>query len=272
MMLNNLELELLRLVSTGVQRRLIDLHTATPGIVERHCPQKGCVDVKIAIKRKTESGEIEQIEVVPEVPVIAPIGSESGIYYPVKPGDQVLLIFNERSIDNFKLQGGTVEPAQVPRFFDYSDAVAIPGFWHQSKFASYFTGNKVNTSMFIEHVGGFIGIDEDGKIYLGRASGTIDEPLVLGNVLLSALGDFMDKMVSLIDETKKIATEIKTGPVGIGNLGSPVPTHPTLITKLLAIEANLDLLKSNLDADKSKYISTATTNIVSQVSFTERGV
>jgi hypothetical protein len=95
------------------------------------------------------------------------------------------------------------------------------------------------------------------RINIGKGGTTEEaEPLVLGGVLLEALGTLYDRLEALLD--KLIA-----GPVGMGNLGNPVPTYPQLITDLTA-------LKADVVADKSSYIDTPNSNIVSQIAFTER--
>jgi hypothetical protein len=256
--MDDIQSQLLRLVSNAVQRKLIDLHTALPGVIETYYPAKGCADISIAIKRKiSETETSEKVEVLPQVPVVIARTSEGGFHIPLKKGDQVLLIFCERSLDDFKLAGGIVEPASRARFFDYADAVAIPGLWHQPESLAYFTGNKKDTSMFIHHAGGFLGIDSDGKTYIGKTNGTISEPLVLGNVLKTFLSDFMDKITTLLDD-------MKAGPIGIGNLGSPVPIHPVF-------SAKIDILKAGINSLKSSGLTTASTNIVSQTAYTARG-
>lgn len=270
--MEDIQTQLLRLVSNAVQRKLIDLHTALPGVVESYDSKRGCVDVSIAIKRKiSETESSEKIEVLPQVPVVIPRTKDGGFHIPLKKGDQVLLIFCERSLDKFKLAGGIVEPASRARFFDYADAVAIPGLWHQPESLAYFMGNKKDTSLFIHHAGGFLGIDENGKTYLGKAIGTIDEPLVLGNVLKTFLADLTGKVTEILDATKTLASDIKAGPIGIGNLGSPVPTHPSLIAKIEALTAQLDVLKTGINTLKISNLDSPATNILSQTAFTARG-
>lgn len=85
---------------------------------------------------------------------------------------------------------------------------------------------------------------------------TADEPLVLGNVLVELMTEVIGKFDALLD--KLIA-----GPIGMGNLGSPVPTYPQLITDLTAMKAEVAEIQAT-------YLDTAATNIVSQLSFTER--
>jgi len=102
-----------------------------------------------------------------------------------------------------------------------------------------------------------LSLSSDTRVNIGR--GTLieeSEPLVLGTVLLDALDSFMANI-------KQGFTDIKTGPIGIGNLGFTISTHPTLVVKLALIEAQMVL-------DVSEFLSFPITNIVSQIAFTER--
>lgn len=97
-------------------------------------------------------------------------------------------------------------------------------------------------------------------VFIGKGTVGSDpaEPLVLGDVLKSYFTDIHTRLDAILQA-------IITGPVGIDTLGgSTVNVHPTLSAAIAA-------QKALLTTDKSKYVTTASTNIVSQHSFTERG-
>lgn len=95
-----------------------------------------------------------------------------------------------------------------------------------------------------------------GKVLIGSSSA--DEPAVLGNVLVDMLTD----LIGFIDS---FAGTVETGPIAITTTpGNPAPTHPVVIAALTALRAQLAL-------SKTQYLSTPTTNIISQEVFTERG-
>ena len=95
------------------------------------------------------------------------------------------------------------------------------------------------------------------KVNLARRNQIPTEPVPLGNVLKTMLGNEIDKNVEAL-------TAIKTGPLGLGNLGAPVMPAPALVATLNGVIESLNTIKET-------YITTAGTNIVSQVAFTERG-
>lgn len=102
-----------------------------------------------------------------------------------------------------------------------------------------------------------LSLSSDEAVYIDRGAlvpGT--EALVLGNVLKTAQESLYDQMIDFLDK-------IITGPIGIGNLGNSVPTDPTLII-------NLTVIKTQVELDKLVYVTTAATNWLSQIAFTER--
>lgn len=52
-------------------------------------------------------------------------GRGARVYFPLAPGDTVLLVFCDTSIDKFKIRGGLVDPVDT-RHHHASDAIAIP--------------------------------------------------------------------------------------------------------------------------------------------------
>jgi hypothetical protein len=65
------------------------------------------------------------------VPVHFPSGGGYGLTFPIKSGDHCLLMFSERCIDNWFVNGGTAPPDDF-RQHDLSDAFALVGFSPQS--------------------------------------------------------------------------------------------------------------------------------------------
>jgi hypothetical protein len=245
------------LVRNHIDRRLGDVHTSVPGVVQSYDADKQTASVQVAIKRKSASGESLTVPIIRKVPVVFPRSGKFSIHFPLEKGDRVVLLFSERSLDNWKAAGNEVaEPADVARFFDYSDAVAMPGLYPDLEPIVFESAVEKNgLSLQSDQVR--ITITSDGKILAGEAGATPTEPLVLGNVLKTMLD-------ALISEMKGYSADLQTGPVGVGNAGAPVPAHPTLIAAWVVRDANLDTLKS-------QYIDTATSNILSQINFTERG-
>ena len=60
------------------------------------------------------------------VPVWFPGGGGYSMTFPVKPGDECLLVFHDRELDNWYLNGAGIPPT-LPRAHDLADAIALVG-------------------------------------------------------------------------------------------------------------------------------------------------
>lgn len=113
-------------ISDTIESKLLDLHTAMPGYVEKFDAEKQMCDVQPALKRHFANGKVEPLPVVTNVPVVYPRSAQFSMTWPLVVGDPVLLIFSERSIDRWSAQGGVVDPNDT-RKHSLSDAFCIPG-------------------------------------------------------------------------------------------------------------------------------------------------
>lgn len=114
------------------------LSVAMPGVIVFYNPATQTADVQPLLNRAifgqdgTEAQEI--LPPMPSVPVVFPRGGGYFMALPLAPGDNVLLVFNDKSIDAFMASAGNVPQDQVDlRQHDLSDAVAIPGFYPLAK-------------------------------------------------------------------------------------------------------------------------------------------
>lgn len=120
-------------IKKGIENYVKDLHTSMPGIIVSFDASTQLASVQPAIKRifKTNDGEKElmtptELPLLINVPVQFPRGGGFSLTFPVKPGDECLLVFCERSIDYWHKFGGVQEPG-ARRFHHLSDATAFVG-------------------------------------------------------------------------------------------------------------------------------------------------
>ena len=148
--------------SAQIEGRIKELHTMMPGIIVSFDPDKQTAVVQPAIKRIfTEKGAVN-LPVCVDVPVAFPGGGDFFLTFPVKPGDECILGFSERAIDNWYASGGAQAPAEY-RLHDLSDGIAQVGLNSQPKklTALQMTGAELRTrsrSTYIRL--------EDGTIYI----------------------------------------------------------------------------------------------------------
>lgn len=106
------------------------LRVAMPGIIQSFDPQTvTCVVQPAVTGTKTDDSGSEQsapLSLLTDVPVIFPRGGGVTMTFPIKAGDECLVIFSDRCIDFWWQSGGVQEPVDT-RQHDLSDAFAIVG-------------------------------------------------------------------------------------------------------------------------------------------------
>lgn len=94
------------------------------------------VNVQPSINELYADGTTEEHLDILSVPVIMPGGANTLISFPIVAGDTVLLVFSQRSMDNFKIGNGQPTQPNDARKFQAEDAIAIPGLFTFSKSAN----------------------------------------------------------------------------------------------------------------------------------------
>lgn len=146
--LNNQTATLASVIQQAISNRLMDLHTCMPGTIVSFDPATQLAQIQPSIKRVFKSVAIRDEEtlteanlpVLKDVPVIFPRAAGFSMTFPVTTGDECLIYFNERSIDNWNETGGEVSPLGF-RQHDLSDAIAIVGIASQPNKISSFNAN-----------------------------------------------------------------------------------------------------------------------------------
>lgn len=117
------------LLRTAIGFELSTIHTSIPGRVESYNSSTQKASVKPLVKKKYKDGVVESLPVIVNVPIMFPRTSNSIISLPISKGDLVLIVFMERSIDQWLSSNGSDSLPGSNRKFDMSDAVAIPGLY-----------------------------------------------------------------------------------------------------------------------------------------------
>lgn len=116
--------QLLRVASSQAAR---GVNTCLPGTILSYDAGKQLATVQPMLKLRQPDGREEEIPILNAVPVIWPRSGGASMTFPVRRGDGCLLVFNQRSIDEYKSSGEVSTPLD-PRAHDLSDAVAFMGF------------------------------------------------------------------------------------------------------------------------------------------------
>lgn len=173
------------------------MRVSMPGIIQSFDPDAVTCVVQPAIKGVVpdESGNLASanLPLLVDVPVVFPRGGGCTLTFPVKPGDECLVIFADRCIDFWWQSGGVQEPVDQ-RQHDLSDAFAIVGPQSQAKKISgiSMTAAQLRTddgAAFVEVAAGHdITVKTPAKLTASAASGaeiTAPEIVLNGNVTIN---------------------------------------------------------------------------------------
>ncbi|MER1496684.1 phage baseplate protein [Enterobacter cloacae] len=118
---------------------LANARSSLPGIIQSFDPETVTCVVMIAVKTSTpapfespESSQSVDYPLLVDVPVVFPRGGGVTLTFPIKAGDECLVVFSSRCID-FWWQNGDVQERADNRLHDLSDAFVIPGPQSQVK-------------------------------------------------------------------------------------------------------------------------------------------
>lgn len=117
---------LAEVILTGIKTQLMQLHTCMPGTVQAYDKIKQTVDVLPAFQGiQTITGDPLETPIISDVPVVF-FGSALGQFkFKLEKGDKVLLVFAQRSLENWLEKGGQNDP-EDERMHALTDALALP--------------------------------------------------------------------------------------------------------------------------------------------------
>ena len=143
------------------------LWTSLPGIIESFNKKEMTCTVQPTIKanRFRLDGSVEQVSmpVLLDCPVVFPGNNNFSITFPIKKGDECIVIFSSRCIDNW-WYSGKVSPQAEQRSHDLSDGMVIPGI---KSIPNVFDNISENSIQIRNKEGNsYIEIKEDGNINL----------------------------------------------------------------------------------------------------------
>jgi hypothetical protein len=190
-------------VRAAILYQLCNINTALPGIIVSYDYTQQRASIQPAINKLYTDGTTQALPILNNVPVIFPASGGASISFPVSVGDTCLVVFAQRSIDNWKLQGGQVTPFD-PRKLDLSDGMAIVGLNPFNKVAPA----QNNTDLQISYQGSTITIKHGGNISIDGGNISVSggnisingSGVAIGNSgaeLVSTLTSFMNQIVSM---------------------------------------------------------------------------
>jgi len=197
-------------ICQAVSSIMSGVHTCMPGQIHSYDSTFAKADVLPLLNRTFYNGDVVTMPIITNVPVIWPRTSEGAITFPLSKGDGVLLVFAERSIDEWLSSGKQVTPADG-RSYDLSDAIAIAGCFDFS------------TSLSLPNNDDFQIVFNENTIKIKR-DGTVE---IKGNniITIKSNGDIEiggTALQSVMTKAAMDAYNIHTHPVVGSSTGSPL--------------------------------------------------
>lgn len=178
-------------MSQAIDSVLTNIHTAMPGQIVSYDYEKNLATVKCAFKRKYKTAtEATDLPLLVGVPVHFPRTATSQMRFPLAKDDWGLLIFNERSIDNWFVLGKPTDPEDA-RKFALADAVFLPGLFPQNKAMESVTAQG---SIEIKNNEAYIELLPTGKFKIANPRNELIDSLVklvdnlIGALVITGIG------------------------------------------------------------------------------------
>lgn len=132
------------LIDAKIKNGFFNNHFCNIGRIYGFNISKQTATIEILINRKKNADDKDGIEIPPllDVPVVIYGGGGYSITTPIKQGDECLVLFNDRSIDNWYMLGDKRIPRE-DRIHNYSDAIAIVGINNQKKNIQGYSDNSI---------------------------------------------------------------------------------------------------------------------------------
>lgn len=124
--------DLVDLIERVVLARLTRLFGMLPGRVQSYDAAAQTCVVQPEPQTRDENGEAVDQPVIADVPVVWLRAGGGSLTFPLKAGDQVMLVSASADLDAWHDAGGNVDPGEDRRG-SLSDVVAVPGLYPRSQ-------------------------------------------------------------------------------------------------------------------------------------------
>lgn len=227
--------DLSSVLSTERQIMKDQIRVAMPGIIQSFDPATVTATVQPALRSVQQNNDgttsTQNYPVLVDVPVIFPRGGGCTLTFPVKPGDECLLIFADRCID-FWWQAGDVQETVDHRQHDLSDAFAIVGPQSQAHKISGISMSAAQLrtddgAAFVEVAAGHdVTVQTPGKLTASAQGGTeITSPTIVLNGAVTINGTLSQGMGTSGGGATMLGPITVTNDVTAGGVSVKTHTH-----------------------------------------------
>lgn len=215
-------------ISDSAQYALANIHTCMPGQIVSYDYTTQLASIQPCVDSRYSNGDVQRMPILNSCPVIFPKCGGASLTFPVNVGDPCLVICCERSIDNWFMEGGILDP-QDTRRFDLSDSVAIMGLSPQNypnsqgvPTATVFSATN-NTDVLLTYAGGTVRIKPDGStLVTGTKVAVGNSTTELLNVISQVLGYLSTSVTQPVTNPVQYAAQYATLKTAIDTLKATI--------------------------------------------------
>lgn len=191
------------------ERARSGLRVSLPGTIKSFDPESVTCEVELSTfglsaTAKRGSTSVDRIKsedgyypVIQDIPVVFPRGGGCTLTFPVKAGDECLVIFSDRCID-FWWQNGETQNTSRARSHSFSDAFVIPGPQSQAKKISNISTSAAQ--LRTDDGAAFVEVDAGGAVTITSPQITLNGPVQVNGAITST-GDQTANGISQINHT-----------------------------------------------------------------------
>jgi hypothetical protein len=114
------------LINKAKEDVLYNLNAVQIGTIQSYSPAKNLASITINYKRQLPTGDTLDYPLLVDCPVFILSGGDADISMPIETGDQCIILFNDRDIDNWHYSGDTGVPSSS-RAHSLADGMALVG-------------------------------------------------------------------------------------------------------------------------------------------------
>lgn len=118
--------ELKTLLDQVQRKTMLSMNCVQIGIIQEYRAATNTAKVKIATQIQLPTGKVLDYPILDDCPVFTLSGGTSFVSCPISVGDNCLILFNDRNIDNWYLSGIVTTPAS-PRLHNIADGIVLVG-------------------------------------------------------------------------------------------------------------------------------------------------
>ncbi|ATN93402.1 hypothetical protein [Pseudoalteromonas phage J2-1_QLiu-2017] len=197
-----------------VQREINKLEdgmfTALPATIVQYDPETQTATVSPPLYEHYADGVSIPLPEIDGVPVIFPASNNCALTFPIKEGDEVLLINIARDFQEYWETATNPSAGSTQRYNDYNDMVAMVGWRSKINSLKSITDGL---RLYMDGVGG-LEVKEDGKVSLYNERANIDLTSE-GNVAMTtantlSIRNGSEELIAILDEVLGALVSMKT--------------------------------------------------------------